>query len=98
MTKLSFLGLSPKAVLAFLFPLIAAVGTAAVSWIASGAFSTTDIKTAAGGLVLSGLALLGAYLGEPNAKPVDELKALALKGEKVAPAAVELSHPDGTHV
>lgn len=60
------IGLSPKAVLAFLFPLIAAVGGSLVSWIATGDFNDAEIRAALGGLVTSGLALLGAYIGQPG--------------------------------
>jgi hypothetical protein len=60
------LGISPKAILAFLFPLVAALATALASWIATGNLSTIEIKTAAGGLIASGLALLGAYVGKPG--------------------------------
>ncbi len=60
------IGLSPKAVLAFAFPLIASIGGALVSWIATGDFNTAEIRTALGGLITSGLALLGAYIGQPG--------------------------------
>jgi hypothetical protein len=59
-------GLSPKAVLAFLYPLIAAAAGSVVSWISTGTFNAQEIKIAAGGLILSGLALLGAYVGKPG--------------------------------
>ncbi len=59
-------GLSPKALLAFLLPLLAAVGGALSSWIVTGDFNNAEIRTAAGGLVSSGLALLGAYVGQPG--------------------------------
>jgi hypothetical protein len=59
-------GLSPKAVLAFLFPLLSAAAAAVASWIATGNFSDSEIRTALSGLVLSGLALVGAYVGKPG--------------------------------
>jgi hypothetical protein len=57
--------LSWKAILAFLFPLISALGVALASWLVSGDLGLTEIRAAAGGLVLSALSLLGAYLGKP---------------------------------
>jgi hypothetical protein len=61
------LGLSPKAVLAFLFPVIAATATSLVAWIAGGeVFDVEPIKVALGGLVASGLAALGAFAGKPG--------------------------------
>lgn len=60
------IGLSPKAVLAFLFPLIAAAGATVASWIVSGQFDLTEIRTAAGGVVLAGVALVGAWVGRPG--------------------------------
>ncbi len=60
------IGLSPKALLAFLFPLIAAAGGALASWVTTGDFNDAEIRTAVGGLVTSGLALLGAYIGQPG--------------------------------
>ncbi|HUR85638.1 MAG TPA: hypothetical protein VMY78_09855 [Solirubrobacteraceae bacterium] len=60
------IGLSPKAVLAFAFPLIAAIVTSATSALATGNFDTREIIVAATGLGTSGLALLGAYIGQPG--------------------------------
>lgn len=60
------IGLSPKAVLAFLLPLIAAFGGTVSTWITSGTFNAAEIKTAVAGLIASGLALLGAYLAPPG--------------------------------
>lgn len=60
------IGLSPKTVLAFLFPLIAALGTAAASWVVTGDFNDTEIRAALGGVILSGVAALGAYRGDPG--------------------------------
>lgn len=64
-TTLPF-NLSGKALLAFLFPLISALAVALASWAVSGDLSLTEIRAAAGGLVLSGLSLLGAYVGKPG--------------------------------
>lgn len=60
------LGLSPKAILAFAFPLIAALAAALTSYIVTGNFSDSEIRTALGGLVTSALAALGAYAGRPG--------------------------------
>lgn len=60
------IGLSPKAVLAFFYPLIAALVTAATSALATGNVSTTEIVVAITGLGTSALALLGAYVGKPG--------------------------------
>lgn len=59
-------GISPKAVLAFLFPLIAAVGASAASWVISGDLNVTELRVAAGGFLLSSLSALGAWLGRPG--------------------------------
>jgi hypothetical protein len=60
------LNLSWKAILAFLFPLLSAVAVAVASWIVSGELNANEIRAALGGLILSGLALLGAYVGKPG--------------------------------
>lgn len=60
------IGLSPKAVLAFALPLIAAIAASIADWAVSGQFEVTTIRTALAGLIASGLALLGAYLGKPG--------------------------------
>jgi hypothetical protein len=60
------LGLSPKAVLAFAFPLIASVVGALASYVVTGNFNAAEIRTAVGGLATSALALLGAYVGNPG--------------------------------
>lgn len=59
-------GISPKAVLAFLFPLVAALVTSALTALATGHFDTTAIVVALTGLGSSGLALFGAWLGKPG--------------------------------
>jgi uncharacterized membrane protein YhiD involved in acid resistance len=61
------IGMSPKAVLAFLFPFIASLAAAATDWIVSGQLEVTTVRTAVAGLVASGLAFLGAYIGQPGA-------------------------------
>lgn len=60
-------GVSPKAVLAFLYPVIAAALTAIGSWVVSGDFNANEIRVAVGGLSLSAVAYLGAYVGKPGA-------------------------------
>ena len=64
--ELQTLGISPKAVLAFVFPAIAAVGASVVSWISTGNFDASEIRTAVGGVIAAGIAALGAYLGKPG--------------------------------
>lgn len=51
-----------KAKFAFLAPLLAALGTAAASWIVSGDFNANEIRAAAGGAVLSAVSGTAAYL------------------------------------
>lgn len=60
------LGISPKAVLAFLFPLISATAVAVGNWISVGSFDTDSVKAVLAGLVLSGVSALGAWLGKPG--------------------------------
>jgi len=60
--------LSPKAVLAFFYPLIGSVVLAGAVWISDGGpLDWAKIRVAVGGTLLSGLALLGAYIGKPTA-------------------------------
>jgi hypothetical protein len=83
------LGISPKAVLAFLFPLVAAIGAAAANWIATGAFDAGEVRAAAAAVVSAAIAGLGAYLGHPGdvvpaaqvGPPSDQLLAHALEQE-----------------
>lgn len=65
-TTLPF-NLSWKAILAFLFPVIAAAGTAVVLWLTGGTFDAGPILVAVGGVIAGGISLLGAYLGKPAA-------------------------------
>jgi hypothetical protein len=64
--ELQTLGISPKTVAAFVFPAIAAIGAAVVSWVSTGNFSATEIRTAVGGVIAAAIAALGAYLGKPG--------------------------------
>jgi len=59
-------GLSPKAVLAFLFPFLTAIGAVVISWITTGEWNEQETRVAVAGLVASGLALVGAYVGNPG--------------------------------
>lgn len=51
-----------KARAAFLTPLVLAVGSAVGSWIVSGTFDATEIRTAAGGAVLAASAGIAAWV------------------------------------
>lgn len=57
--------LHPKVILAFFFPLISAVLSSLGSWVISGDFNESEIRTAVGGTIASALALLGGWLGQP---------------------------------
>jgi hypothetical protein len=65
------IGISPKAVLAFLFPAILTVGGVATSWVQTGNLDTGELRLAVGGLIASGLSLLGAYIGTPGKVTAD---------------------------
>lgn len=67
-SELKTLGVSPKAVLAFFYPLIASIGIAVGAWIHDGGtLDWAQVRIAAAGLVLSAIAALGAYVGKPGA-------------------------------
>lgn len=57
---------SPKAVLAFLYPFIATLIGVAATWIVTGEFNVEEIRTGVAGLLASGLAFFGAWLGKPG--------------------------------
>ena len=59
-------GISPKAVLAFLYPTIATIAATIGSWIVTGDFNESEIRTAAAGLLASAVAYIGAYVGRPG--------------------------------
>ncbi|MCA1571653.1 MAG: hypothetical protein LC798_15330 [Chloroflexi bacterium] len=64
-------GISPKAVLAFLYPFVATVAGTIGSWVVTGDFNDAEVRTAVGGLIASAVAYLGAYVGAPgNVKAV----------------------------
>ena len=75
MPKLTTIGVSPKAIGALVFPLVAAAGAAIASWIVSGEFNDSEIRAAASGVVLALVAFVGAYVRDPGnvvpAEPVD---------------------------
>lgn len=57
--------IAPKAVLAFVYPVIAATATAVVAWVVGGeVFDVQPIKVALGGVILGGVSALGAYIGK----------------------------------
>jgi hypothetical protein len=60
------LGISPKAVGAFVYPAVAALLTAVSSWVVSGEFNDNEIRAAVGGVILAGVGALGAFLGRPG--------------------------------
>jgi hypothetical protein len=64
--------ISPKAVLAFLYPFIATVAAVVVTWIVEGTFDENALRVGVAGLIASGLALIGAYLGKPGEVVVDD--------------------------
>lgn len=80
MQELKTLGISPKAVLAFLFPLVVALGVAVANWIVTGSFDADSVRAALAGLVTSGLALLGAYVGKPG-----NVAGVKAEGEEAVP-------------
>lgn len=59
--------ISPKAILAFVFPLVTAAAGSAVAWIVEGAsFDGAPLKIAGAGVIASGVSALGAWLGKPG--------------------------------
>jgi hypothetical protein len=58
--------ISPKAVLAFAYPLIATIAATVASWIVSGDFNTAEIQLSVAGLITSASAALGAAVGKPG--------------------------------
>ena len=57
---------SPKAIAAFFVPVGLAVAGAVASWISTGNFSDTEIRTALSGAVLGVSAFLAAFVAEPG--------------------------------
>lgn len=60
------IGLSPKTILAFLYPLIASLVAAASTYVVTGDLNDAEIRTALVGLGASSLAALGAWVGQPG--------------------------------
>jgi hypothetical protein len=59
-------GISPKAILALVFPVLAAAVAAAASWVSTGDFNDAEIRTAISGALLGLVSFAGAYLGRPG--------------------------------
>lgn len=57
------LGLSPKAVLAFIYPALVTASGVIASWIVSGVLDAGELRGAAAGLLLSAVSALGAAIG-----------------------------------
>jgi hypothetical protein len=94
-------GLSPKAVLAFLFPAIATVAGVLIASIATGALDAGELRMALAGLASSALAALGAWIGQPGnvtqrigPASDDLLAALAPDELLAAPGALPLHVQD----
>lgn len=60
MSKIRF---KAKPFLAFLFPFITTVATLSSDFVITGNFDMLKLRVAIGGLILSGVAALGAYIG-----------------------------------
>jgi len=60
------IGISPKAVLAFWFPVITATMVAVGNWASTGRFDANSIRAALAGLALGGVSAIGAYIGKPG--------------------------------
>jgi len=58
--------LSPKAIAALVWPAVIALGAAVSSWVITGDFNDTEIRTAVGGVIGSLISFAGAYLSEPG--------------------------------
>jgi len=65
-------GRSPKAIAALLWPLITALAASLVSWLISGDFNSTELRTSIGGAVLSVVAGIGAALSQTGTIISDE--------------------------
>lgn len=71
MDRLKTIGISPKAVLAFAYPFLATVGSVLGSFIVTGDFNDSELRVGLAGLVASGIATLGAYVGRPGQVAAD---------------------------
>jgi hypothetical protein len=59
-------GTSPKAILAFFFPLISGIVAVVAEWVATGKFDQLELRTTIASFLASCLAGLGAYVGAPG--------------------------------
>lgn len=59
-------GISPKAILAFVFPAVATIGGVLVSWIATGELNESETRVALAGLAASVIAAAGAWVAGPG--------------------------------
>lgn len=59
-------GLSPKAVLAFLFPTVASVAGVLSTYVGTGTVDTATLRVAGVGLIAAAVAALGAAIGQPG--------------------------------
>jgi hypothetical protein len=59
-------GISPKAVAALVWPVVVAAGAAVASWVVSGDFNDTEIRTAVGGAIAAVISFVGAYVSDPG--------------------------------
>lgn len=59
-------GLADKAVKALLWPLAASLLGTVASWVVTGDFNESEVRTAIGGAILSAVSFGGAYFGSPG--------------------------------
>lgn len=69
--KVKIVGLSRKAALALLYPVVAAALATAASWVVTGDFNDTEIRTAVSGAILGLAAFFGAYKGDAGTTTAD---------------------------
>ncbi len=62
-------GISPKAILAFTYPVIAAAIASVGSWVVTGDFNANEIRVAVGELAGGSISLIGAIVGRPGDIP-----------------------------
>jgi hypothetical protein len=59
-------GLSPKAILAAVYPTLGGLVAILVQWIATGTLDRAELATAVGAVLAALLAFAGAYRGKPG--------------------------------
>lgn len=69
-TTLKTVGLSPKVVAAFVYPVVAAVGAAVVVWISTGAWDWTNTRLTLAGAITGAISALGSAIAA-NAPVID---------------------------